>query len=65
MIPTPGKKYFIACMGPYEYNTWRGVAICTENTQNYGDELAYEFQLSAHPQDLAYFISEDIMGEAV
>lgn len=65
MIPIPGKKYVIACMGPYDFNKWAGVATCTENTCDYGEFIAFEFQLSERVLDVAYFIDEDIIAEAV
>ena len=52
-------------MGPYEYNKWSGVAICIDETEDYGDEIAYGFQISDNPHDLAFFIDEDIIAESL
>lgn len=33
MIPTKGKKYAIACLGPFEYNQWKGIAEYNGNIE--------------------------------
>lgn len=61
MIPEEGKKYMIACMGPYDYNRYVGEGICVGNEEPYGNDTAYGFKIPVD-NEIVYFLDEDIVA---
>ena len=74
MKPKKNKFYSIACLGPYEYCKWGGVAKYTGYKETWdidGEEkIVYEFKhkdfeekIGEEIEDTAFFFEEDIIAE--
>jgi len=69
MIPIKGKQYAIACMGPYDYNMYKGVALHTGDvqtdigTENDPASDLYGFHI-LESSGMFWFAEEDILCEA-
>lgn len=65
MIPEKNKKYAIACLGPYHYNQYGGVAVFTGKVEEEGsDEPLYVFKIP-NEEEPCRFIAKDIIAEIV
>lgn len=64
MIPQKGKTYAIACLGPYEWNKYGGLAKFTGRTDKLGtEELFYEFILPDSDMTSTHFSEKEIICE--
>lgn len=60
MKPTKGKKYAIACLGPYDYNVWKGVAVHDGEIEPHEGWFGFFIPGESKP---VWFAEEDIIGE--
>jgi hypothetical protein len=68
MIPKKGKTYAIACLGPYDYNKFKGTAKYSGITESFPEDndvvkIGYGFEIDGEP-DLCFFVEDEILAEA-
>lgn len=64
MIPEKDKTYAIACMGPYYYNQWKGIATALGERQGLGTEGdPYIYGFKDQDGEEIRFAEEDIIAE--
>jgi hypothetical protein len=64
MIPEKDKTYAIACLGPYDYNMYRGTGVCLGSRAGDGsrkDPFIYSFRIPNEEEP--WFAEEDIIVE--
>jgi hypothetical protein len=66
MIPEKGKKYTIACLGPYEYCQYRGGEVYSGRMIGAGsEEDPYLYCFDVPELGDLYFTEEDIISEII